>query len=1475
MRKRFLAIITCIAMVLTMTPALTAYGGEVQSYNVIVFANGGTINVNDESLDEWFVNLAADQTLDTQGQNFSVEYWTDRNLEGWQVYEWGLVEDEDGSYGDWIPMEDEFYSTDELLAAKLPAQDLKIEAVWEGLHEDYYTDVDFDMFGGELEVSYDVWGPSETKIVDYWWEEMKESDLYNGATVGDQLEESGAEFIGDPFKEGANFEGWLKFFVYTIGDDEYEYELEAETVYTTEQIMAQAVPEDDVLYAAKWSDMDISDYFAEPVSVRISTMEGQVRITTVDGIQPEADTWQEYFSEGDKIGDYIEDIMLITDDENLVFAGWDLWNTEEECVVTREMSMDEILNCVVPEYNIEFVARWEGEDDFSIPDPYINLSMNHGSATINENPEMQDFNVDIPANIKKIGDIIDIDDNSVKYWDGKRAFKGWDLYYIEIVESEGALEFNTIIEEESLTTAELENYDIEEGTSYYIEAVWAGDDNDYMTNVWFRGYGGAWTVSFIEGEGEWNDEYVEYELRETDQTLKNAIAELYGYEFTSDPVIYEEGREDAVFEGWLKYNMETVTVGGIELYETYTLDSAKLYTTAEIMNGKVPHDDVLYAAKWSDLTIDEYDEYGPDPGYIEVEYQYIDADGNFIWKPMSIPVDGKSTYRELLNKMSSRISHMEELGFTGWEYTGTWEDSLMDEVAVGVWLNAKATYEQGGVVTADINYVDSNGERRMLYVPVVFAKGDTYQDIYDAVQDELPTEHSAEYGWTGEWTVIPGEGELGDEIDYSSFGQWLSIYAEYSKYEMELGYTYLTKEGKTKTVVESVMMNAGDSIYDYYMNLTLPEDAQVPEDGYMWAIGGETLPEEPSLYGNYADAALVYDDCKPVFVNRAYVDEKCEPVESYGEVYYVTAAFDHEALLKEQLAAEVKACDNDSYSGFELKGYSYPFTDIYYHENVELPEGFTGTYSAYLQAEYDKTLVLVENSEGEYDEHIVTAGSMYTLPAIDNYHEIEWNISAPFRGGMAQMGGKAVKAESPYVIAERAYNVVVSELTSVSEYIGKSLETVKAEMKAASIAEGLNASRIVIEYMDVELQQAYYDYMTEELLWETVDEYDFPSDGLTLYLPYPEGTSADSHDFVVTHMSSALANTGEVEVLDVTETENGLKVTVTSLSPIAIAYEKAASSESDMFEAEDDVRLAGSNRFSTSAVISQQIIPDNGAEAIVLVNGLDFADALAAGTLAEAVGAPILMVNGTTGDIDASVIAEINRIDSDHNAKIYIIGGQKAVNPKAEKALTGMGYNAANIERVFGGNRYQTAVKVAEKVDADTAFIAYGLNFPDALGGGSAAMQNDGVILFTGKDVLDVDTKAYLQKEGFSKIVILGGTGVISTNVEKELKGICSNVSRVSGKDRFATGVAVAKEFFPETDTIVVATGFSSADALAGGPLASYLGAPIVLVDTINNTVSPELKAYIESAGVEHIAVLGGEKAISPALYNQLTALLK
>ncbi len=72
--------------------------------------------------------------------------------------------------------------------------------------------------------------------------------------------------------------------------------------------------------------------------------------------------------------------------------------------------------------------------------------------------------------------------------------------------------------------------------------------------------------------------------------------------------------------------------------------------------------------------------------------------------------------------------------------------------------------------------------------------------------------------------------------------------------------------------------------------------------------------------------------------------------------------------------------------------------------------------------------------------------------------------------------------------------------------------------------------------------------------WEAVTAENFPKGGITVTLPYPDGTGKDTHEFTVVHMITAGSDAGETESLTVTKTVNGIQFKVFSLSPVAVGW---------------------------------------------------------------------------------------------------------------------------------------------------------------------------------------------------------------------------------------------------------------------------------------------------------------------------------
>jgi len=136
-------------------------------------------------------------------------------------------------------------------------------------------------------------------------------------------------------------------------------------------------------------------------------------------------------------------------------------------------------------------------------------------------------------------------------------------------------------------------------------------------------------------------------------------------------------------------------------------------------------------------------------------------------------------------------------------------------------------------------------------------------------------------------------------------------------------------------------------------------------------------------------------------------------------------------------------------------------------------------------------------------------------------------------------------------------------------------------------------------------------------------------------------------------------------------------------------------------------------------------------------------------------------------------------------------------------------------------------------------------------------------ILYTETNQLRKDTKEALQSWGVKKVIIAGGTGVVSSGVELELASMGIEIQRLSGQDRYTTALEVAKYFEPRVGytNISVATGLNYPDALTGAVLAAKYNAPLVLVnkDKVLNSVAE----YFNSQNIENAFIFGGYGVVS------------
>ncbi|HUH06319.1 MAG TPA: cell wall-binding repeat-containing protein [Egibacteraceae bacterium] len=88
-----------------------------------------------------------------------------------------------------------------------------------------------------------------------------------------------------------------------------------------------------------------------------------------------------------------------------------------------------------------------------------------------------------------------------------------------------------------------------------------------------------------------------------------------------------------------------------------------------------------------------------------------------------------------------------------------------------------------------------------------------------------------------------------------------------------------------------------------------------------------------------------------------------------------------------------------------------------------------------------------------------------------------------------------------------------------------------------------------------------------------------------------------------------------------------------------------------------------------------------------------------------------------------------------------------------------------------------------------------------------------------------------------------------------------TRASRLSGASRFGTAAEIAVSAYPGgASRVVLAAGGDFPDALAGGPLAARLGAPLLLSG--GDFIPAETAAALKQLGAQSITVLGGSAAI-------------
>lgn len=178
--------------------------------------------------------------------------------------------------------------------------------------------------------------------------------------------------------------------------------------------------------------------------------------------------------------------------------------------------------------------------------------------------------------------------------------------------------------------------------------------------------------------------------------------------------------------------------------------------------------------------------------------------------------------------------------------------------------------------------------------------------------------------------------------------------------------------------------------------------------------------------------------------------------------------------------------------------------------------------------------------------------------------------------------------------------------------------------------------------------------------------------------------------------------------------------------------------------------------------------------------------------------------------------------------------------------------------RLGGADRYETNIAISNEFvkdnPTDTAILASSIDYPDSLSAAPLTGIYNAPILITEKNKLTTSIENQIKKLGIKKVIIVGGTGVVSEKVNSRLKELGISTERLAGADRYETSMKIANKAaeykFKKSGflnaTIVATSNYT--DTLSLAAVSVYMEAPIILVRKEDKKISDVkgLQDYID-----------------------------
>ncbi|MCQ2752282.1 MAG: cell wall-binding repeat-containing protein, partial [Coriobacteriales bacterium] len=312
-------------------------------------------------------------------------------------------------------------------------------------------------------------------------------------------------------------------------------------------------------------------------------------------------------------------------------------------------------------------------------------------------------------------------------------------------------------------------------------------------------------------------------------------------------------------------------------------------------------------------------------------------------------------------------------------------------------------------------------------------------------------------------------------------------------------------------------------------------------------------------------------------------------------------------------------------------------------------------------------------------------------------------------------------------------------------------------------------------------------------------------------------------------------------------------------------------------------RFNGVNRYDTMRLVVSETIEYNSAvknSSCILCRGDDFPDALSATPYAGLLNCSIVLTDAKNPVLRDEAITAIENLNAN---KVYVPGTSLPQNLRNQVLAIDCVDEIIPIENHSFDSRIGTSLAIYEAGKsigsswADTAIVAYGYDFPDALSIAPLAYKMHFPVFLAnynhdvGEQVLDALGSAH-----FSKVLILGSTAAISQKGFDDIENVVGSgkVDRVYGSGRYDTAKAIAdletQEYGMTHEHITVSWGEDFPDALSAGPLCGSTNSILLLTNTDSRYENSVDLTYDCAVEMGLCYVTGSYKSISNNVFDKL-----